>query len=878
MVTVVLLSSSPPRAFARSPTPAATSSPGLVSPSSMFNAPGSAHKRFKTTFCQRDGFSRGFESARSVLSVKAGSENLPFKVVKQNLQKESSGPSQRPHPKFKPLNASQGRSDETKDAVLTRPPNDESVLGGRFEIQLGHIDEPSPHPARSTLISNRTKSQEQFTKGQEPVHQRSQPSFPGGPLTSFGHDGGSAPTSPTSKHGEEGGPTKRRRLDIVDTGSQKPVTTLEALKFVPTIKSQIAAPTKRSKSPKKKYTTITSIATSHYLGEDDKVVTPTPLQQFLSTTQAKDIGDPDEPAPDTAKRKRPSKKSTARKKSLPKSILLSPESAMKALDSQETLFGSCSQLARDESPSLVRDTLEALKQSESSFSSTPVPTQITVPSEPGSVTRATRGSARFARSRNLWANAARDEDNALLQIETIDLIDSPDLRLAFAGKDAMLQAGAQRHYHSQSPEKTTPSLRGGHLPMSARNTRCQLVDIDDLSFITPYAKSISMPTLQARGLQTVAKPPDGAAAEPDHPSGKIGDTQEEHPSGRQDAEGTSLQKPPRPSFGGYSDTELAKQIKEYGFKPMKKREKMIEILERCWDEKHKSIATDQNKTVPEQPQDEEDDSMTHGDFLSKVHGLASRPTPKITKPKRQKKDKTATPAKPKKVAKPKSPAKVSATGLSEKTVTPRKRRKAEPKPKKPNESATEKAPRKRKPKAPVLSSEYVIDTSDIDDPVIQKAGRTAKPSGSKTVSDKAKEVVASATRLATPPPTLPTYSVEVSSNTPKPTASSTPDLPDIQKQITRAITSYVPAPDRDHRRNPTWHEKILLYDPIVLEDLAAWLNTEGLGLINEDREVSALEVRSWCESHGCCCLGLGGGWRGTNGKGKGKTRDGEMED
>ena len=52
-----------------------------------------------------------------------------------------------------------------------------------------------------------------------------------------------------------------------------------------------------------------------------------------------------------------------------------------------------------------------------------------------------------------------------------------------------------------------------------------------------------------------------------------------------------------------------------------------------------------------------------------------------------------------------------------------------------------------------------------------------------------------------------------------------------------------------------------MYDPIVLEDLTAWLNTEGLQSIGEDDEVGALDVREWCESQGVCCLWKGG-WRG----------------
>ena len=56
-----------------------------------------------------------------------------------------------------------------------------------------------------------------------------------------------------------------------------------------------------------------------------------------------------------------------------------------------------------------------------------------------------------------------------------------------------------------------------------------------------------------------------------------------------------------------------------------------------------------------------------------------------------------------------------------------------------------------------------------------------------------------------------------------------------------------------------------MYDPIVLEDLASWLNTVGLGKIGVDEEVGAMEVRAWCEEKGICCLwkeNLKGGGRG----------------
>ena len=56
-----------------------------------------------------------------------------------------------------------------------------------------------------------------------------------------------------------------------------------------------------------------------------------------------------------------------------------------------------------------------------------------------------------------------------------------------------------------------------------------------------------------------------------------------------------------------------------------------------------------------------------------------------------------------------------------------------------------------------------------------------------------------------------------------------PSFASIQGELFAKITAIVKStPPSTDMQNPTWHEKILLYDPIVLEDLTAWLNEQGL--------------------------------------------------
>ena len=670
----------------------------------------------------------------------------------------------------------------------------------------------------------------------------------------------------------------------MDNGSRKPSKPLAAPKLAPPpnvrpLQQQSEA------SPKKKHTTITGLATSHYIGEDQEEIETRPMLQYLTATQARDIESPGEPPTGIAKRKRAPKKPKTKKKSLPAPVLFSPESAMKAIDRQDMVFGSASQLARDDSPTFVRDVLKATKQSESFNSCTPVLTQTTIPSQQGSATpRGIWGTSRFVKSRNLWATASRDEDNALLQVDTIDLFDSPDLRLAFTGKDALLEPAAAQHVKAASPEKTQPAFRG-RLPGRAEASNSNdWLDIDEIGIPTPRTHVVSKSSTQTRAMHTtselMAKRARGPLQTDNHhrESAKRNAAVDEH--GQQVNVSTSVgagnaTEPPKlqmPTFSGFTTHELSDQIKKYGFKPFRKREKMIQVLESCWEAKHKLSAGDTNKVTAEDVPDEEVEPATHGDILSHVHGLAARPMPKVPKAKvtKPKKDKPSTPGK--------AARRKSASKNDEEIEKPTKqRKKAEPKSKKPGE-AKEKVPGKRKAEASAVSAEYVIDISDIENSTPEKSDKTPKPSAVSAAGGGHGTGVQSAPRLVTGPPTLPPKICSQSdSATPRPIEDLTADLPDISEQITNAITKYVAPPSRDHQRDPTWYEKILMYDPIVLEDLAAWLNTEGLGLVGEDREVSALEVRAWCELKGVCCYAVGGGWRG-NVKGKARPNGGELAD
>jgi hypothetical protein len=122
--------------------------------------------------------------------------------------------------------------------------------------------------------------------------------------------------------------------------------------------------------------------------------------------------------------------------------------------------------------------------------------------------------------------------------------------------------------------------------------------------------------------------------------------------------------------------------------------------------------------------------------------------------------------------------------------------------------------------------------------------------------------------------------------------------PHIFPLITAHIRSLSPT---TNPAKPSWHEKILMYEPIVLEDFTAYLNThtrictykkatkvqikawnkdlksagqEELGTLEweqvvlaVEKELEAVQVQAWCESMSVCCI-----WG--EGRGKGGVRKG----
>ncbi|KAL9617343.1 MAG: hypothetical protein Q9160_007873 [Pyrenula sp. 1 TL-2023] len=854
--TILIPSSSPPPSFARSPTPAIISSPILPSPYTILHPDDnrskvSKSKRQDTTKADRHKHT-DTEAAKRLSAKRTGSENIPIGLHRDKLDADLLKKHSNQEPSLqvsgqdsdlktqnaKPSKRAADKVDQVKQSKLAGS----HLLPGLLRLeqvitaqdQAINVQGIQAVARRCDWTPPKETKEPHDAQGDTPKVSFSDLtggfSFAGGMKNILGADLKGA--------SEEQGPTKRRRLDLLSTTSVKEAAPQGSKK---SDLSRRTTHIKRSKSPKK-LTTITARATADSI----QIEEPGGLMQYFSKGE--------ESVEISKKPKRTTKKTsktvTAGKKKLPPRAPASPNSAIQTFQEQDLIFGSASQLERDESPTLTRDTLKAIKESEEASlnARSPVPVS-TGDAALTPFNNSTRRLATIRKSRNLWAAAGRDEDGSLLSLETLELLDTPAVRQALADPPVPLP-----------PELGKKPLLDGEEPRNSTRTRGGWLDLDaDFDVRTPIAKRLN-PAQQIRAVHTqvqncAASKSEDAVNEPNkfNPAPKIAENAVR-----------SFDPCDRPSFTGFTNEQLSAKLASYGFKPIKKREKMIQTLERCWEDQQKL------NVEPEEP--EPPTAPTHAAALDAIHGLAERPAPRIPKKGRPKKINDEKLKKAPAEKKPRAKRKKKAETSTEKT--PKRKRKA------PSVAKEEMTPEREPDTKYSFPSAKPLE--DIDDSSIEIPLADINHSQSAPLPTKESLKPQSLDPQIPESPQPPSLEVlPISSTTTSPPLSPSPSSPlsPIADSITRAIlhrppsttTSNQLASTQPHNSvtSPTWHEKILMYDPIELEELTIWLNTEGLGAVGEDREVGPLEVREWCERRGVCCFW---GWGGPGGRGWRKGR------
>ena len=459
------------------------------------------------------------------------------------------------------------------------------------------------------------------------------------------------------------------------------------------------------------------------------------------------------------------------------------------------LFGTCSQLEKEDSPTALRDTQMAVHASERYASADDNSSHRRTTS-----LNSSRFStvSRFTGTRDLWRVAARDLDGSTAQIEVLDLIESERLS---DGSDnaAEAQDGCSDARTNDRVEEFLPPANHA-------------------------AENVDKSPVPQRELLS------GPESEPEPKA--FASSQKSQKSEAND------NIPPMPLYTGFTDAELSKEIKDYGFKPVRGRQKKIDLLRKCWESRCTNQSSNpastelKSKSKPEPTRKGKKERKRPAGAASTIALAASEP-----------KDPPSSHAGIKARAATDNDS-VLKEGVRAPTAGP----------------ALSPAKTGRRPSQPIPPLSYedveeIEDSEEDEDSFLSPFRLRADYNGSRERSG--------SLPLSPIPPnssshghTRSKYFARTGSPSCNPgngalSSSARASLPDLDAQITGAVRAQPRLALASKR--PTWHEKMLMYVPIVLEDFAGWLNTEGLGLVAEDREVSALFVRSWCEKRGVCC-------------------------
>jgi hypothetical protein len=312
----------------------------------------------------------------------------------------------------KPRAKKSTESTDVKEKPARKPKAKKSDGDSQSKLPTGKVTKNS-NGSRGTAKSKKTsidllddygllKAPERRTDWTPPIPTRNSAAI--SPLPIFSRGSGSTNLFSTFGFTKAESVGEKKVLDGQGTRKRKLIELVET-----NISSAAAAP--KAKAPKKKARTITEQATSAYAEEEESPEKAPLLQYFSLTTDGFKI-------PPKPRSKSPIKGAKAKKGTAAAPILLSPESALKQVGNQDFVFGTSSQLAREQSPTFLRDIHEAMQASnivaddlfDDPFADSPAPTG--------------RGDTVLATKRNLWSAAARDAGGELMNAEIVDLADS----------------------------------------------------------------------------------------------------------------------------------------------------------------------------------------------------------------------------------------------------------------------------------------------------------------------------------------------------------------------------------------------------------------------------------------------------------------------
>ena len=576
------------------------------------------------------------------------------------------------------------------------------------------------------------------------------------------------------------------------------------------------------KATKKKARTLTELATAAYAsGEDDDIcfIKPERLKKCKSPKFHKCLsyGGKDKVITrrgtgkmvKVSTKPKPSSKSVKPKETiLP--ILLSPAAAIKEAGNQDFVFGTSSQLVREQSPTMLKDMQRALEASLKD-----------IDKEFPNIETNLKGVQGSREKYRLWTAGARTDKGELMEI--VNLVDAVEV-----------------------PPEVKPHA-------GVNKTVLEHTDMENLSFDDslalkppPHDSSLTAKPESPRELGAAMETPESSATAlptPAPTAKKLHPTSEPVPQHKTTTEATTPHVPSKPHYELFTDAQLAREISSYGFKSIKRRTAMVALLDECWASKHgiplpvpgdtsraisstagtATAARKKSKTVvttskPEsappkrlrgRPRNKVDNAGDATAMAGSSISAACDPAPSV--PKR---------SRPIKASEVSSSAAKSPAPSSNRTNLPVK------------------SPRTKKTSGPKTRAKKVslTESQHQDTPlVIADSESDTDSSLSILTSPKSAKTAGAAENSELPQSLLPRLSL------------SFPGLP-VKSSLNAAITkAVITAPRTEDPKNPSWYERILMYDPLIIEDLTQWLNggeLKRVGWFGDGRTAESMDGRS----------------------------------
>ncbi|KAL1894068.1 5'-flap endonuclease [Ceratocystis pirilliformis] len=618
------------------------------------------------------------------------------------------------------------------------------------------------------------------------------------------------------------------KIGFLDSIENNPPTTTPAAKVQDPIKKQnlsksaisnvptISSVADTVKAPRRKVSTLTDLAVAQY--DNQNVIDLTFMAGYKDPGLVQS-----EPTNQNQSKKQKRKK--RQKPEDPEMVLLSPGTAMKQADGQCFVFGTSSQLVREDSPTVSRDFQLAIDQSNMMAEEEPTGWfDDEVEIQP-------------SRRPKLWNAACRDDDGS-----TIDLRDSNTSGLH---EDTVMSNDDSGYIHSVSEVALPRSSPEKPLVNVQEDSKYPDIGIILKTPTKPYHPISTLARLATAKepsitlLPSLSSPPqlpirDSPTRKPPVTSPKIETIVESLESAQATFE--------VPQLGLMSDAQLSRRIAEFGFKNIRKRPDMITLLENCY--RSKQNISSSSSAVPTSMTSKSSFSTssfsaafssTSFSFNRSYEG-SSGPAPTEKYRSRRSSMESIRSITPPTSAQPHL---LNSPPLS--STIKRGRGKSR---KSPAITSTlefinnidKTLPKKsREPSSSRIIAIEIPDSDDLD--VSSPVNLDHDSRNGSTVSDNG--------QLET------SFDHGISPNDPPLTISPAVEEQVMFESISTAVQT---APRTADISNPSWYDRILLYDPIAYEDLTVWLNSGQLERVGYDDEIAPENVKKWCESRSICCV------------------------